>query len=185
MFVNVHDFPFTSHLQDNWSLIRAEYESIPAKRLVHWPERDLYDFGWRAFPLVALGQAIPPNAEVCPQTMQLLKSIPTLVNAGFSLFGAGTHVHPHVGYTSSVLRFHLGLKVPDRCGLKVANEVRRWEEGKLLAFDDMVEHSAWNDSDEDRAILLFDVLKPGARLEITASAAQAVQDIVDLVRVAS
>jgi hypothetical protein len=107
MFLNVYDYAFASPFEHGWKTILAEYESIPADRLVHWPERAIYDFGWRAFPLVAFGQTISPNAAACPETMRLLKSIPTLVDAGFSLFEAGTHIHPHVGYTSSVFRFHL------------------------------------------------------------------------------
>jgi aspartyl/asparaginyl beta-hydroxylase (cupin superfamily) len=179
MFLTTSDFPFTATCERNWQAIRAEYEVIPSDRLLHWPERSLYDFGWRAFPMIALGQRFAENAALCPKTMNVLRSIPKLVNAGFSLFESGTHVQPHVGYTSSVYRFHLGLKIPETCGLRVGDQVRCWEEGKLLGFDDMVEHSAWNDSVEHRVVLLFDVLRPGAEMEITPSAMQAVQDYLD------
>ena len=39
-------------------------------------------------------------------------------------------------------------------------EVRDWEEGKLLIFDDTIEHEAWNDSNEDRILLIFDIWRP-------------------------
>ena len=97
------------------------------------------------------------------------------MSAGFSLLGAGARIHPHQGYTASVYRFHLGIKVPPECGLQVADKVKTWTEGKVLAFDDTSVHSAWNKSDCDRALLLVDVLRPGAELEVTPSALQALE----------
>jgi len=32
--------------------------------------------------------------------------------------------------------------------------------GEAFAFDDTIEHEAWNDSDELRAVLIFDVWNP-------------------------
>jgi len=32
--------------------------------------------------------------------------------------------------------------------------------GKAWAFDDSIDHEAWNDSDQTRVILLFDVWRP-------------------------
>ena len=58
---------------------------------------------------------------------------------------------------------HLPLVVPPGCGFRVGNETREWEPGKLLIFDDTIEHEAWNDSSEDRIILIFDVWRPELR----------------------
>ena len=38
--------------------------------------------------------------------------------------------------------------------------MRTWEEGKLLIFDDTIEHEARNDSNEDRVVLIFDTWRP-------------------------
>jgi aspartyl/asparaginyl beta-hydroxylase (cupin superfamily) len=35
-----------------------------------------------------------------------------------------------------------------------------WEIGKAWAFDDTIEHEAWNDSDQPRAILIVDAWNP-------------------------
>jgi aspartyl/asparaginyl beta-hydroxylase (cupin superfamily) len=32
--------------------------------------------------------------------------------------------------------------------------------GKTLIFDDSIEHEAWNDSEELRVVLLFDIWRP-------------------------
>jgi aspartyl/asparaginyl beta-hydroxylase (cupin superfamily) len=55
---------------------------------------------------------------------------------------------------------HLPLIVPPGCRFRVGGEVREWEEGKLLIFDDTIEHEAWNDGPEDRVVLIFDIWRP-------------------------
>ena len=40
------------------------------------------------------------------------------------------------------------------------SETRKWEVGKALIFDDTIEHEAWNDSKEDRLVLIFDIWRP-------------------------
>jgi ornithine lipid ester-linked acyl 2-hydroxylase len=188
MFVDPISFPFVARLQSSFGEIRSEYDSLSSDQLVAWPESDLYDFGWRAFGLMALGRSLPENCSRCPRTAQAIAQIGGIVSAGFSLLAAGARIRPHKGYTNSVLRFHLGIKIPSDCGLEVGSEVKTWAEGKVLAFDDTTEHSAWNDSSTDRAILLLDVLRPGANLEVTPAAVQALegylrgqqrQDVVD------
>jgi aspartyl/asparaginyl beta-hydroxylase (cupin superfamily) len=55
---------------------------------------------------------------------------------------------------------HLPLIVPEKCGFRVGGETREWEVGTAFAFDDTIEHEAWNDSDHHRAVLIFDVWNP-------------------------
>jgi aspartate beta-hydroxylase len=82
----------------------------------------------------------------------------------FSLLRPGAHIPPHNGYTNARLICHLPLIVPGNCALRVGNETRSWREGELMVFDDSIEHEAWNNSGELRAILLFDIWRP----ELTA-----------------
>jgi aspartyl/asparaginyl beta-hydroxylase (cupin superfamily) len=42
----------------------------------------------------------------------------------------------------------------------VGNEVRAVQIGKAMIFDDSIEHEAWNDSDETRVVLLFEIWRP-------------------------
>jgi aspartyl/asparaginyl beta-hydroxylase (cupin superfamily) len=35
-----------------------------------------------------------------------------------------------------------------------------WREGEILVFDDTIEHTARNDSDDLRVVLIFDVWNP-------------------------
>ena len=78
----------------------------------------------------------------------------------FSLLKPGTHIPPHNGLVNTRLICHLPLVVPAGCRFRVGNETREWVEGQAWAFDDSIDHEAWNDSDQTRVILLFDVWRP-------------------------
>jgi aspartyl/asparaginyl beta-hydroxylase (cupin superfamily) len=60
---------------------------------------------------------------------------------------------------------HLPLIVPTDCALRVGNETRTVEAGKMMIFDDSIEHEAWNHSNDMRVILLFEIWRP----ELTAA----------------
>ena len=108
-----------------------------------------------------------PHAQRCPRTFDtLLRHAPLPRVAGwgpsviFSMLKAGAHIGAHTGMHNSRLICHLPLIVPPGCRFRVGNEVREWEEGKLLIFDDTIEHEAWNDGSEDRVVLVFDIWRP-------------------------
>jgi aspartyl/asparaginyl beta-hydroxylase (cupin superfamily) len=87
----------------------------------------------------------------------------------FSLLRAGARIPAHNGMLNTRLICHLPLIVPPGCALRVGNEVREWELGKTLIFDDSIEHEAWNNSASDRVILLFDIWRPEISLEERAA----------------
>lgn len=121
---------------------------------------------WSAFYLWNNGVPVPENAARFPKTMAALRNVPlTRINTRapsilFSLLRPGAHIPPHHGMMNSRLICHLPLIVPPGCRFRVGNETREWEEGKVLVFDDSIEHEAWNDSDRNRVILLFEIWRP-------------------------
>ena len=65
--------------------------------------------------------------------------------------------------TPVILRCHLGLMVPERrehCYMRLEDRRYSWEEGKTLVFDDTYDHEVFNDTDQERVILLFDFDRP-------------------------
>jgi aspartyl/asparaginyl beta-hydroxylase (cupin superfamily) len=78
----------------------------------------------------------------------------------FSLLRPGARIPPHCGLVNTRLICHLPLIVPPDCAFRVGNDTRVPVEGKLWAFDDTIEHEAWNRSDRTRVILLFDIWRP-------------------------
>jgi len=121
---------------------------------------------WSTLYLWENGGPVEANAERCPRTMAALSGVPlphitTRAPAiFFSRLSPGARIPPHHGMLNARLICHLPLIVPEGCGFRVGNDTRRWEVGKALIFDDTIEHEAWNDSKEDRIVLIFDIWRP-------------------------
>jgi aspartyl/asparaginyl beta-hydroxylase (cupin superfamily) len=153
VLAETHDFP--PYVDDD--------ENRPSK--IHGLVRNR---DWGAFHLLR-GERVEPNASMCPATIAALKAVPQPVISGrspmalFSLLKPGTHIFPHNGMLNTRLICHLPLIVPEGCRFRVGNEIRPWEEGKLLIFDDSFEHEAWNDGTSRRLVLLFEIWRPEIR----------------------
>jgi aspartate beta-hydroxylase len=124
---------------------------------------------WGACYLIKYGIINQTIADKCPQTMGALKHIPKFDIPGrgctvfFSLLKPKSHIPPHTGVSNTRTIIHLPLIIPDKCGLRVGGETREWQFGTAFGFDDTIEHEAWNNSEEMRAVLIFDVWNPYLR----------------------
>lgn len=173
-------FPFFAELEAAAPQIRDELRGLieqgdevlrPYVRLGEgtpkndWSELD-GSLDWGACFLWEYGVPNDPVLARCPQTAALLDQLPLTripgraPNVFFSLLRAGSRIPPHTGVTNTRAIVHLGLDVPDGCGFRVGNETREWAEGVAFAFDDTIEHEAWNNSDRRRAVLILDVWNP-------------------------
>lgn len=161
MFLDSAAFPFVQMLEANWEVIRAEYLSIPPETFDPWVQQSMHGTGWSVYGMVAGGYELPGGCRQCPRTAEILREIGNVGLAGFSRMAPGTHIAAHSGWAAKEYRLHLGLVVPEGCRIRVAEETRNWEAGKVLIFDDTVEHEAWNDSDKLRGNLMLDFLRPG------------------------
>jgi Aspartyl/Asparaginyl beta-hydroxylase len=70
---------------------------------------------------------------------------------------------------SDIDTVHLPLIVPGGCEIRVGSARHAWREGELFAFDDSFEHEAWNRSDRDRVVLIFQTHHPDFRPEERAA----------------
>jgi aspartyl/asparaginyl beta-hydroxylase (cupin superfamily) len=143
--------------------VQSEVGAIP----VETNQALLNNRDWSVLPLCEQGWLEPDIVRHCPRTWDtLLRHAPMPRVSGwgptavFSLLKAGAHIGAHTGMYNTRLICHLPLIVPPGCRFRVGNEVREWEEGKLLIFDDTIEHEAWNDGPEDRVVLIFDIWRP-------------------------
>ena len=129
----------------------------------HWMLRDP---DWTALHLWKDGAPVAGVADRCPAVTEALANVPLCRTPGrtptvlFSLLKPGARIPPHTGYVNTRLICHLPLIVPPGCGFRVGNDTREWVEGRAWAFDDTIEHEAWNRGDGLRAILIFDVWRP-------------------------
>jgi aspartate beta-hydroxylase len=137
----------------------------PGQPVDQW--RDLnHSARWRHYGLWRNGEPDRRRLERCPETSRGLEGVDMASIAGlcpnamFSALAPHTEIPPHTGETNARLVVHLPLIVPEKCTYRVGFEHRNWKEGELLIFDDTIEHTARNDSDELRVVLIFDVWNP-------------------------
>ncbi|PTQ10093.1 hypothetical protein CLG96_13230 [Sphingomonas oleivorans] len=179
-FFERRHFPWLGSLEAATDRIRAELEHLlmtgekgfapyvaqqPGIAPNKWSELD-HSTKWSAFHLWQFGLRIEEACARCPETATALDAVPRSLlpgrapNAFFSVLRPRTRIPPHTGVTNIRAVIHLPLIVPEGCGFRVGGETRQWRMGEAFAFDDTIEHEAWNDSDEIRAVLILDVWNP-------------------------
>lgn len=170
-FLPVQRFPWVAEVERNWETIRSEAQGLLADReaLPSFQEisKDQVaitnDDRWKTFFLYGYGFEADLGVELCPRTAAIMRQIPGMTTAMFSILSPRKHILAHRGPYKGVLRYHLGLIVPaqkEQCRIRVGDQVRHWEEGVSLVFDDTFDHEVWNDTDELRVVLFVDVLRP-------------------------
>lgn len=180
------DYPELRACETHYQDIRRECE-----QLVGWREQitDMSKLGgdytsggihtiqWKAF-MMKSGTFVEPNCSMVPKTTAVLRSMPSVRNAFFSILEPRQYISPHFGYYKGFVRYHLGVIIPNdnagkECWLRVnadaADNRRRdkdlidrgekyyWRNGKGVVFDDTNLHDAANDSDQVRVVLWLDV----------------------------
>jgi aspartyl/asparaginyl beta-hydroxylase (cupin superfamily) len=178
-FFEREEFDWAATLEGATDAIRQELRTVLAEGadfrpyVENDPDRPQRDFhglnedpNWTALYLFKGGKPVEENARRFPATMAALEKVPLTAigvrtpDVLFSRLEPGAHIPPHTGILNCRLICHLPLIVPPGCWLRVGNETRYWEEGKLLIFDDSMEHEAKNPSNQLRIILLFDTWRP-------------------------
>ena len=168
-------FPWIAQLEAAFPKIRAELDALIEDQAgfmkVRTPNGEVTEGQWGSFQLWVHGRPVLENQARCPDTVRALAEIPGRTGlAGFMALVPDSHVLPHYAVTNLKLRGHLGMRIPEKCGMRIDTEVRRWEEGKLMVLDDSFQHEVWNTSDTTRYILLLDFLHP----DLSAAEQQAV-----------
>jgi len=179
-FLDRDHFPWLDRLEATTPVIREELKAIlassepglapyiempPGTPENLWSKLD-HSPDWSALHLWRDGERIDTVCERAPRTAELVESLPLARIPGrapavfFSILKAGKTIPRHTGVTNIRTIIHLPLIVPDDCGFRVGGETRQWQEGEAFAFDDTIEHEAWNRSDEDRALLILDCWNP-------------------------
>ncbi|GAB3447096.1 aspartyl/asparaginyl beta-hydroxylase domain-containing protein [Massilia solisilvae] len=172
-------FPWLDAIEAQTDAIREEFLAVLAEDngfapylnynedqpLNQWVELNK-SLRWSAFHLIEAGRPNEANAARCPVTMAALAGAPQPDQPGrtpvamFSALKPRTRIPPHCGVSNVRLVTHLPLIIPPGCGFRVGNDVREWVPGKAWVFDDTIDHEAWNDSDQLRVILMFDIWHP-------------------------
>lgn len=179
-FFDRAQFPWMAALEARTDAIRAEAlalmrdggeairpyvrqeKGVPQNK---WTPLD-HSLDWSACFLWEYGVRNDAVCARCPETAAALADVPQTDIPGraptafFSILRPRAHIPAHTGVTNTRTIVHLPLVVPDGARFRVGGETRAWREGEAFAFDDTIEHEAWNDSDEIRIVLILDVWNP-------------------------
>ena len=184
----LHEYPDFKKLEDHYETIREECESLLAEREKLVPMASLgggYTSGdthaaqWTTL-MFKSGEFIEENCALAPRTAALLRQIPRVYTAFFSVLEPHQHIAPHYGYYKGFIRYHMGVVIPgnnegETCWIRVnANQADNdaddktliekgeryyWRNGEGVMLDDTFMHEAANESDEVRVILFLDVAR--------------------------
>ena len=172
IFYDVNQYyPSLQLLEDNVETIKAEFQQVLKSKanLPRYHELDdvqqeiseTTNNDWKVFMLEVAGE----NADIgdrCPNTRALIKQIPHVNQAFFSILDPKKSVPAHDGPYCGYLRYHLGLQIPkgNPPKIRITDQYYTWVQDKGVLFDDSFDHEVINNSDDIRAVLLVDVLRP-------------------------
>lgn len=164
------DYPELLVIQDNYRVIREELEGVlkTDTKIPCFHEIDTTQTfisanqpnkNWRMFELYCYGQKPEANRQLCPKTCAILDKIPSIQHAVFSILEPGKSIPFHMGPYMGILRYHLGLIVPQANPpyLHVKDKYYTWKEGESVLFDDTWIHQVINESQSIRVVLFIDV----------------------------
>lgn len=169
-YYNVKDLPWAGKLEEDWEAWKDEIINFIKEKDNKFISSAAFYEGidtgnkWNAVMVLFWGLKVSSELKKkCLRLNQLLEEIPGLVSISISRLSAHSAIAEHEGDTNAIMRCHIGIEIPGQlpvCGFKVNGEERNWEEGKCLIFNDAYPHSAWNNSDKRRIILIIDAVRP-------------------------
>ena len=168
-YVNLANFPELKTLRDNWEIIRDEAEHLYNEGYI--TASDKYDDigfnsffrrGWKRFYLKWYDKPLSSAQTLCPKTLALIQTIPSINAAMFALLPKDSFLFEHRDPYAGSLRYHLGLITPNSkdCCIYVDGQPYFWKNGEDVMFDETYVHRAENTTNQDRIILFCDIRRP-------------------------
>jgi beta-hydroxylase len=168
-FIDVSQFPDLKPLTDNWQMLREAAHKLFDEGHIRAAEKynglvfnSFYRRGWKRFYVKWYNQPLPSAQALCPKTVALVQSIPSINGAMFALLPAGGDLGKHRDPFAGSLRYHLGLSTPnsDACRIWVDGQEYSWRDGEAVMFDETFIHWAENKTETLRVILFADIERP-------------------------
>jgi aspartyl/asparaginyl beta-hydroxylase (cupin superfamily) len=161
------EFPNHTKLKAAWTSIRDEALCVlqhqqlqPAGSVSPGVFAQVSDESWTVFMLFFYGRDYEDHMQLCPLTSRLLKSLPEVKFAMFSVLRGDSWIRPHHGPFNGCLRYHLALQVPhdrDKCFITCAGKRYTWSAGEDVLFDETFSHEVRNETADIRIVLFCDV----------------------------
>ncbi len=166
---NLKLFEWIKPLEESNEIIKAELEKVlevsesfkgDSKYMKTMGE------GWQAIRLQRMGEWNEMNSLLFPKTVRIIRGlqIPLAVRGVmFAKQKPRSGVAPHSDGRNFILTAHLGVKIPkenEKVWMKVGGIEQKWNNGQVLVFDTSFTHETFNDTDEDRYVLIIDFWHP-------------------------
>jgi beta-hydroxylase len=178
-------YPHFRLVEENYETIREECEALMKDRSKLVKMQALggsYTTGkthvaeWTTL-MFKSGDFVEENCRLAPRTADLVRRLPGVYTAFFSVLEPHQRLGAHFGYYKGFLRYHMGVLVPNnnedgKCWIRInadaSDNARRdvsliekgerycWKNGEGVVFDDTYLHEAANDSEQVRVVLWFD-----------------------------
>lgn len=164
-------FPWTKALEghyddvlEEWLRLRELRDALPTFHEVSpYQKRISKGDQWKTAWLHGFGHDSKTAQQLCPKTTELIREVPELQTALFSILAPGAQIPAHRGVYKGLINVHLALVVPkqtEKCRLKVGDEWIYWQPGQCYVFDDTNTHKVRNDTDEERVVLMLQFHRP-------------------------
>ena len=186
IFHEINEFPDLKIIHDNWETIRDEMPQFNIDKLNNnlqrirgvWDtdnNKDLLEMvnnkvdwisgwskNWFHFPIYYLGKPIKNIENIMPQTYKILKNIPSIYVAGYSILMPETTLDWHVdetGESTNSLAVNLGLN-SDNSFLYVEDKDKyihttKQKNGEMIIFDSNNRHKVINKSKSNIRVILY------------------------------
>lgn len=168
-YLDVANFPELNVLRDNWETIRDEAARLYDEGYIAASEKyddigfnSFFRRGWKRFYLKWYDKPLNSAQSLCPKTLALIQSIPSVNAAMFALLPKDSFLFEHRDPYAGSLRYHLGLITPNakECCIYVDGQPYFWKDGEAVLFDETYVHRAENTTTKDRIILFCDIRRP-------------------------
>ncbi len=168
-YLAVDDFPELNVIQDNWMAIRDEALTLNENNTIDdachfndYPYHSFYKKGWRKFGLKWYGTTLNSANRLCPTTVSIIESLPSVKAAMFTVLPAGKRLNSHRDPYAGSLRYQMGLDTPNsnKCHIDVDGEKYNWKDGEAVLFDETYLHYIENNTEKDRLVLMLDIRRP-------------------------
>lgn len=182
------EYPALRILEDNYHVIRDECLGLLGKKFAipnidalsaTYTSAGIHTISWKSF-MFKSGKFVNENCALAPRTAAILRQIPDVYTAFFSILEPNQYIKPHWGYWKGFVRYHLGVVIPENnrdqlCWLRINSQPeaqdrsRReeiengekyyWKNGAGVLFDDTFLHDAANELNEVRVVLFLDIAR--------------------------
>jgi hypothetical protein len=172
MFLDPAQLPVARMMAEELAAADAALDRIASDEFVEWVLGDAYRGRWRLFglhhrdPGWVMAERFNSNGRDprMEAIAALLARVPALISSAFMSLEAGSHIFPHVDDPAvRSVRMLLGLRTNAGARMRVGDEVRTIERGRVYCFDSATLHEAANEGATPRVVWGVEVEHARAR----------------------